>query len=73
MNIEYVKTKLHRIKMEHVALRERERGTGCFTLIVFLASLCCLCNAPLPWGAIGCSLVCDCGISWSYSLAFLMG
>ena len=38
---------------------------GCFTL-------CCggLCFVSPPLGAMGWSGVCDCGISWSYSLAF---
>ena len=30
---------------------------------------CCL---ALPHGAIGLSVDCDCGISWSYSLTFLV-
>ena len=41
---------------------------GCFTFIVFLISCGCYCSLPLPHGAVGRSEVCDCGISWSYSL-----
>ena len=29
------------------------------------------CSVALPRGAVGCSTVCDCGVSASYSLAFL--
>ena len=39
---------------------------GCFTLIVFLLLLGCVCSVFLPHGAIGWSVVCDCGIFWSY-------
>ena len=41
------------------------------TLIVFLVPLnCdCKCSMALPLGVVGQSAVCDCGISWSYSLA----
>ena len=36
----------------------------------FHLCLCCacLCSVSLPRGAMGWSAVCDCGISWSYSL-----
>ena len=40
-----------------------------FALLVFLVS--CDCYVALPHDATGLSAVCDCGISWSYSL-FLM-
>ena len=35
-----------------------------------VATLCCsnLCSVSLPYGAVVWSAVCDCGISWSYSL-----
>ena len=29
------------------------------------------CSVALPHIAMGCSMVCDCGISWLYSLTFL--
>ena len=39
---------------------------GYLTLIVFLLSCGCWCSVALPlnWSAL-----CDCGISWSYSLS----
>ena len=40
-----------------------------FTVIVFLVSFDCY--VWLSLGAVGWSAVCDCSISWSYSLAFL--
>ena len=46
---------------------EEERA-GCFTLIVIYLSCGCLCSVSLPRGIVGCSVVCDCGISWSYLL-----
>ena len=43
-----------------------EERAGCFALFVFLVSRdCCM---ALPHDAEGLSAVCDCGISWSYSL-----
>ena len=39
-----------------------------FTVIVFLLSCGCYCSVFLPQGFLGWSAVCDCGISWSYSL-----
>ena len=50
-------------------LVEEERA-GCFTLIVLLMPFDCYCSVSLPHGALGWSAVCDCGISWSYSLTF---
>ena len=46
----------------------REERADWFTLIVFLMSCDCLCSVALPRGDIKLSAVCDCGISWSYSL-----
>ena len=37
------------------------RGAGCFAWFVFLVS--CGCCVALPPGAVGLSVVCDCGIS----------
>ena len=37
--------------------------------IVFLLSCDCHCSVSLPWG---CLWLYECGISWSYSLAFLL-
>ena len=44
--------------------RKRERSS-----IVFLLSFGC-CSVFLPRGTMSCSVVCDCGISLSYSLTF---
>ena len=43
----------------------------CFTFIVFLMSSDCYCSLPLPHSALSWSAVCDCGISWLYSLLLL--
>ena len=32
----------------------------------------CYCSLTLPHGAVGWSAVCECGISWSYSLFFTL-
>ena len=43
-----------------------EERVGCFVLFGFLvAHECCV---TLPHGVTGLSVVCDCGMSWSYSL-----
>ena len=50
----------------------RKRGGAALLLyfnIVFLLSYDCHCSVSLPWG---CLWLCECGISWSYSLAFLL-
>ena len=39
-------------------------------LFVFWMPCYCKCPVALPQGAVGWSAVCDCGISWSYSLTF---
>ena len=36
-----------------------------FAFIVFLLPCGCLCTVSLPCGAVCCSVVCNCGISWS--------
>ena len=41
---------------------------SCFTLFVFLVH--CEFYVAFPRGVVCWSAVCDCGISWSYSLAF---
>ena len=51
----------------------KEERAGCFTLIVFLMSCDCLCSLTLPHGAVGWSAVCECGISLSYLLHFVLG
>ena len=51
------------------SLGKKERA-GCFTFLVYLMSLDSYRCLPLPRGAVGLSAVCDCGISWSYSLNF---
>ena len=53
---------------------EDERD-GCFTFIFLrkrelVALLCVLAVRIVSYSAAGWSAVCDCGISWSYSLAF---
>ena len=50
--------------------RVRERA-GCFTFIFLLMSGDCYCSVSLPHGVVGWSVVCACGISCSYSLAFI--
>ena len=52
-----------------IALRERG-GAICFDLIVYLLSCGFWCSKPLPRGAVGWTVICDIGISWSYALAF---
>ena len=52
-------------------LFDLEKKTGCFTLIVYLVFCDCYCSVALSYGVVGWSAVCDCGISLSYSLAFL--
>ena len=51
----------------HLYERDRERAV-CSTLFAFLVS--CDCYVALSHEAMGLSAVCDCGISWSYSLVF---
>ena len=41
---------------------------GCFTLVVFLLSCGCPFSMSFPHGAMGWSVYCDCGISWSFSV-----
>ena len=43
-------------------LVEEERA-GCFAIIVFLLPCGCLCSVPLPHGAMGWSVVCECDFS----------
>ena len=52
----------------HAPWRRRERA-GCFALTAFLMSCDCQFSVALPRGADGWFAMCDCGISWSYSLA----
>ena len=40
-----------------------EVGAGCFTSIVFLVSCDCYCSVALPCDSVGCSAMCDCGMS----------
>ena len=49
--------------------REREKA-GCFAFIVLLMSCYCKCSVTLPHVVVSWSVVCDSGISWSYSLTF---
>ena len=47
-----------------------KKRAGYFTLFVFLLSCDCNCSIALPHGGVGWSVVCDCCIARSYSLAF---
>ena len=50
--------------MRFVVFRlEDEERASCFTLVVFLMSYDGWCSVALPCGAMGLSVVCDCGIS----------
>ena len=46
----------------HLDDEERERA-GCFDLIVFRMFCYCKCSVTLPHGAVGWSVVCECGLS----------
>ena len=48
--------------------RRRESWLLCFYCLTDV--FYCKCSVTLPQGAVGLSAVCDCGISWSYSLTF---
>ena len=52
-------------------LAEEERA-DVLSLIAFLLSCGCKCYVPLSHGSTGLIAVCDCGISWSYSLYVLV-
>ena len=56
--------------MSFLVLQSSGRGGGswCFALLVFRMSHYCKCSVAFLHGAVGWSAVCDCGISWSYSL-----
>ena len=49
---------------------EEEEKAGCFDVIVFQMNCYYKCSVALPHGAVVWSEVCDCGISWTYSLTF---
>ena len=55
-----------------IAKEERGRAV-CFNFIVFLPLCGCVLFCGSCLRCLGCSLVRDCGISWSYSAAFLSG
>ena len=46
------------------------RGLVALLLLFSECHVLCNCSLPLPRAAVGWSVVCDCGISWSYSLTF---
>ena len=46
----------------------RKGRADCFTSIVILLSFGCLCFVSLPNSTLSWSMVCDCGISWAYSI-----
>ena len=60
--LHFVLTSFH-LDMEEIA--------ECFAIIVFLMSCSCQCSVAFSHGASGWSTVCDCSISWSYSLSVL--
>ena len=49
---------------------EEEEIAACFVFIVLRMSCYYKCSIALPHGTVGWSVVCDCGISLSYSLTF---
>ena len=51
---------------------EEEERAGCFVFVVLRMSHYCICSVALPYGAVGRSAVCDCGISWSYLLTIFI-
>ena len=46
-------------------------SAGCFAFVDLQMYCYYKCSVALPYGVIGWSAVCDCGISLSYSLTFL--
>ena len=54
-----------------LSLDEEERAV-CFILIVFLVPCDCKCFVTLPRDTVGWPAVCNCGISWSYKLIFVV-
>ena len=46
------------------------KNVCCFAFIVFSMSCYCKCPVALPHGTVGWSAVCECRISWSYSITF---
>ena len=49
----------------------RRRKLVCFVCVVLRLSRLCV-SVSLAHGAVGLSAVCDCGISWSFSLTFCL-
>ena len=69
---------LHNLSQQHMQM---EYGAYYFwksinrykiNYLIWLMSCFCLCSVSLPHGAVGLSAVCDYGISWSYSLFFVV-
>ena len=58
--------------MSFLVLLTGEERAGCSTFIVLLMSHGCYFYLPLPHKPVGRSAVCDCSISWSHSLSFLL-
>ena len=67
-----VKECLLQTKDGHPVKTDGEARVGCFALIILLMSCDSKCSVALPPGAMVWSVVCDCGISRPYSLAFLV-
>ena len=56
-----------------LVLQSSWRGRACcFAFIVLRMTCYCKCSVTLPHGTVGWSVMCDCGISWSYTYLFLM-
>ena len=55
--------------LTHIVIIVRPKGRE----IALLLSCGCSCYVSRPRGAMGWSVVCDFGISWTYSLAFSVG
>ena len=51
---------------------EEEKKAGCFAFVVLQMYNYYKFSVALPHGSLGWSVVCDCGISYSYSLRFLI-
>ena len=66
-SLEIILQRVRERERERERENERERDSW-VTLIVIDG---CQCSVCLSYDVVGRSVVCDCGISWSYSLAFL--
>ena len=51
---------------------EEEEKAGCFAIVSYRCIVTIKCSVALSHSAVGWFEVCDCGVSWSYSLTFLL-